>query len=70
MYYLDQQIRSLEKAIAFVASTSLCCVAPLNSDNCHLHLNAECRGNHDRPTKDTRSIQVMMTEDLTKKVVV
>jgi hypothetical protein len=38
-------------------------------NNSHLHLSVECRGNHDRPVKNTRAIQAMMTEDLTKKVV-
>jgi hypothetical protein len=30
----------------------------------------ECRGNHNRPAEDIRSIQVMMTEELTKKILV
>jgi len=42
----------------------------LNSDTVRLHLDVECRGNHNRPAEETCSIQVMMTEELTKKVVV
>jgi hypothetical protein len=42
----------------------------LNSDTVRLHLDVECRGNHNRPAEEIRSIQVMMTEELTKKVVV
>jgi hypothetical protein len=30
----------------------------------------ECRGNHNRPAEGIRSIQVMMTEELTKKILV
>jgi hypothetical protein len=39
----------------------------LNSDTFRLHLDVECRD--DRPHEETRSIESMMTEELTRKVV-
>src|SRR5262245_49116226 len=55
-------------AVAVVASTSRPRVAPLNSDTVRLHLDVDCRGNHNRPAEAACSVQWKMTAEPKHKV--